>query len=424
MKKEISSTIIKMKDFKIYKSWKVKLPICVIIGMMIYGDFPNISNTVLDQTGVIRILTVFVIANSLFSLILPITIKRESLRSKRKNLFVSLACLWISVFLILIEIIRGEPYYFMSTPDFLNPLTKVSIIPWTFGVYYLLKTTYSTLTIDNIQFQKKEFSFKHTNSKQWGIESINKQLLKSKKDFHFPIIVLADETTRPWKILLRFILSGLSNSYNKSIPGAIYFTFTRPASEIKEMLEDEFKRMKEVDPNCEKILGGNCNMDNIIFIDCYSLNEERELWNGKLKESNLLYANSYDPHDINSKYEIALNRLHDRKCDNIRVTYDAISDFLTFTDFEIATQYLRHNMGFEQRRKIKSLYLLRSGTMEKEKEQYFLWFANGILQMKAVSEHEKELIDVEFTGPFREPKKFKLNYDYELLDSETFGKTK
>lgn len=177
-------------------------------------------------------------------------------------------------------------------------------------------------------------------------------------------------------------------------------------------------------PSFEKILSGDCKMDNLIFIDCYSLNEEQELWNSDLNEFNLLYANSYDPHEINSKYEIALNRLNDRGCNNVRVTYDAISDFLTFTDFEIATQYLRHNMGFKQRRKIESVYLLRNRTMENEKEQYFLWFANGILQMKAVSEDKKELIDVKFTSPFREPKKFKLDYNYDLSDSKTTEITK
>jgi hypothetical protein len=412
MKKEISSIIIN----KIYKSWRLSLCIFILIGIGGYWSFPNLSNTILDQTEIIRILTIFVIANSLFSLIVPMTIKRESLRSQRNNLFVSLTGLWASVFLILIEIMRGAPYHLISLPEFPNPFTKFAIIFWGFGVFYLLITTYSTLTIDNIKFQKNKFNFKHTNSKQWGIESINAQLSESKDEFHFPIIILADETTRPWKILLKFILSGLSNS-SKSKPGAIYFTFTRPASDIKKMLEEELERMKELDPECKKILDGECNMDNVIFIDCYSINEEKEIWNKDVKKSNLFYADSYDPHEINSKYESALNLLNDRGCDNVRVTYDAISDFLTFTDFKIATQYLRHNMGFEQRRKIESLYLLRSGTMEKEKEQYFLWFANGTLRMDAKNENGKEIINIEFRGPFIEPKKFKLDHNYGLLDS-------
>ena len=155
-------------------------------------------------------MTVFVIANSLFSLILPITIKRESLRNRRGNLFVSLLLLWISVFLILIEIVRGSPYYISILPDVANPFTRFAIILWTFGVLYLLKTTYAALTIDNIKFQKQEFEFVQKNPEKWGIESINKQLSESDKEIYFPIIIHADESTRPWKILLRFILSGLS----------------------------------------------------------------------------------------------------------------------------------------------------------------------------------------------------------------------
>ncbi len=184
------------------------------------------------------------------------------------------------------------------------------------------------------------------------------------------------------------------------------------------MLEEELKRMKNEDPNNTKILENNINFDNIIFVDCYSLDSEKESWNKKLKESNLHYANSYDPHEINKKYENALSELEKKGCNGIRVTYDAISDFLAFTDFQIATQYLRHNMGFEQRRKIQSLYLLRRGTMEKNDEEYFLWFANGVLEMSASTKEEKEVIDVKFRGPFREPRKFILDYSYKLYDNQ------
>ncbi|MCH7648678.1 MAG: hypothetical protein IIA83_08740 [Thaumarchaeota archaeon] len=207
MKKEIS---LYVKKFEPYKLVTIFFICFTIFGLGVYWLFPNLSNSVLDETGISRILTVFVIANSLFSLILPITIKRESLRNRRGNLFVSLLLLWISVFLILIEIVRGSPYYISILPDVANPFTRFAIILWTFGVLYLLKTTYAALTIDNIKFQKQEFEFVQKNPEKWGIESINKQLSESDKEIYFPIIIHADESTRPWKILLRFILSGLS----------------------------------------------------------------------------------------------------------------------------------------------------------------------------------------------------------------------
>lgn len=403
-----------VRSFK-YLCWII-LSISLVVGFFVYYFVPNLTHTVIDQTGLSRIVPIFVIANSLFSLIIPIAIKREALRNRKHDLIFSLSTLWASVFLILFEFVRGEPFYFFSYPDFPNPFTRFAIIIWGVGIFYLLKTTFATLSIDTIKFKKNGLTFEHNDPTKWGIKFIDDRLSKIDKDIYFPIMILGDETSRPWKILLRFVLSGLimrskNNADNKKIEtGAIYFTFTRPASEIKEMLTVELGRMKD-----ENQIVGNydINWSHMVFIDCYTLKPAQKLWNKDMIPSSLYYADSYNPHEINKKYEEALKKLSDLNCGHVRVVYDAISDFLKFTDFRIATQYLRQNMGFEQRKHVESLYLFRMGTMAKTDEEYVLWFANGLLKMKQETDStKKNVLAVEFNGPFREPQKFHLDYEY------------
>lgn len=397
----------------------VILGIFIVAGLTLYSFYPNLADTEFDEAGIMRIITIFVIANSLFSLVLPITMKRESLLSRRKDLIFSLFALWLSVFFVLIEIVRGEPYYFRSVfTEFANPFTKFAIIIWLFGIFYLLRITFRILTLDNIHFNKSDLSFKHNKPKNWGIESIDTKFAGDAKNIYFPIYLLAKEDTRPWTILQRFIISGLSfpalSKTKKS--GAIYFTFTRPASEIKDALEKEKTTLESQKESYSGVMGNvRIDWNNIVFIDCYTLKNERELWNKDIKKiTNLDYADSNNPHELNRKYEQALRKLFKNNCEHIRVVYDAISDFLTFTDFHLATQYLRHNMGFEQRKKIESLYLFRAGTMPKEKEEYFLWFANGVLKMNRKTDNSTSYIEIDFRGPFKEPQQFKLDYDYKI----------
>ncbi len=397
----------------------VILLVSLLGGFMIYSLIPNLANTVLDQTGLSRIITIFVITNSLFSLVIPIAIKREALRNRKNDLIFSLFALWSSVFLILLEIIKGEPYYLLTYPDFANPFTRFAVIIWGVGVFYLLKTTVATLSVDTIKFQKNDLEFQHNNPKDWGIKLLNDKLSMADKDIYFPMIVLGDESSRPWKVLLRFILSEFTVKSKKDVKekkrerGAIYFTFTRPASEIEEMLKEELDKMVK-----EELINSKDDVKwkNILFVDCYTLKSERKLWNVGKTDCTVYYADSYNPHEINKKYEEALKKLSVSDCEHIRVAYDAISDFLRFTDFQIATQYLRHNMGFEQRKKIESLYLFRMGTMDKIKEEYVLWFSNGLLQMKQETDpKDRKILDVVFRGPFREPQKFKMDYNYNEL---------
>jgi hypothetical protein len=372
-----------------------------------------------------KLITIFVIANSLFSIATPIVLERKSLFGRRKYLLFSLILLWIAVLIGLVEILiitDDDPTSEKNRAT--SYLMQAGIGIWIIGIFSLLRTVWIILTLDTIKFNKNNFVFKYEYEKRWGTNGINKKLEQSKITY-YPIIVLADENTRPWKILQNFIVSGLTFS-NKI--GCIYFTFTRPASEILDQLciEDgnifkglEKKKSELAETDQEKTIIGDVEpiWKNIIFIDCYTLASEQnsEIFslNKKINGMTPLYSNPNDPHHLNAVYEEALKILKGRKCEVVRVAYDAISDFLSFTDSQLATQYLRHNMGFEQRQKISSLYLFRKNTIEELKENYFLWFANGVLKM----EHDNNSnIKVEFRGPFSIPQQFYLDYKFDLID--------
>jgi len=409
--------ISKTRFKNLLDSWEFSLSIFIIVGLLIFIFIPRIAESSLDQAGVLRIITIFVIANSLFSLIFPLTFKREALFGKRYELVISLISIWISVFLVLAEVIRGEPYVLRTIPDIPNLLTKIAIISWGFGIFQLLRFAYRVITLDVIRFDKINLKFTHNKPTNWGYKIFDDMLRNPEKDIYFPIYIIGNEDVRPWKILQRFLLSGIGLKDNTGYnTGGIYFTFTRPAEEIVEMLEREWKKIKS-DSNL--VDASNLSWQKIVIIDCYSLNVEKELWNDNItKDVKVYIADSRDPHQLNKNYEKALRFLkEDRKCLHIRVVYDAISDFLTFTDLQLASQYLRHNMGFEQRQKIESLYLFRKGTIPKDKEQYFLWFANGTLELTR-TEPSNGVVNVkgDFRGPFIAPKLFTMDYNYELVN--------
>ena len=75
----------------------------------------------------------------------------------------------------------------------------------------------------------------------------------------------------------------------------------------------------------------------------------------------------------------------------------------------------------------QTLYLLRPGTLSsKETEQYFLWFSNGVLKLeRTIPEDKRDIyyksgyIEADFRGPFKGSFKFKLDFDFKLIDQES-----
>jgi hypothetical protein len=131
----------------------------------------------------------------------------------------------------------------------------------------------------------------------------------------------------------------------------------------------------------------------------------------------VIQADPSNPHDLNRKYEEALRYLANKRgCKSVRVVYDALSDFLKFTDVILATQYLRHNMVWEEQSSIESLYLFRSGTIDEDLKEYFVWFANGVLQIKRSQANNRTYLECDFRGPFKQSLPFKLDFNYDFIN--------
>jgi hypothetical protein len=393
-----------------------------------------VIGTPLDLDTITQIVTIFVIADSLLSFVIAQSMERKALWIWRRKIWIILILIWISVFLPLIELIISTPPVKMN--DFANPLTKIAIITWSIGVLYLLRIVHRVFTLDVIKFNKAAIAGTHPQSlflrpTKWGLNAINKVFVREgtkDNEIYFPIIIDADEYCRPWIILHRFIISGLSYRYKYGSaeyiePGAIIFAFTRRASDIFTAIEDTWKKLL-AEPRCflDGVIGGApINWKNLVIIDCYSSFVKRyDDYTGYRKKSkslpfSLIRADPNNPHDVNQKYEQAVIFLKEKGCKNIRVGYDTLSDFLKFTDETIAIQYLRHNMGWEEINKIESLYIFRSGTIDEKLEAFILWFANGVLKMEREESNHKYIINCDFRGPFKSAKHFKLDFDYNMI---------
>lgn len=384
----------------------------------------QIVETSFDLDTIGQILTIFVIADSLLSLVITYVMQRQALLRWRGRIYIALLLLWIAVLLPLFELLLGTPPFYIDVFEKIlnNPLVKSAIVLWFGGIVILLITANRIFTLDFIQFNKsKLLGFRHNQPRKWGLKSINEILAQERdQDIYFPIIVYGDEYSRPWRILQRFFVAGLTyqlaNSENSA--GGIYFTFTRPAHEIKDALDRTYANLKEEKTSNSDIIGDKqLDWKNVVIIDCYTELAEKyaEKKNFHLP-CKIIYADPNNPHDMNKKYEEAIKLLRKNCCKNIRVVYDAISDFLKFTDRQLASQYLRHNMGYEYREKLESLYLFKSGTLPKEDEEYFLWFANGAFKILRKTSVENgvtnDYLEIDFRGPFKQAKTFKLDFSY------------
>lgn len=434
------------------------------------------------------LITIFTITNSLLSLIVPITLDRKALRPKLKKIMLSLFALWFSVILSLIIIVIA--------PEKGNPnaqLIQIAIGVWIAGISYLLILVYEILTLDSIRVVRFDNQFSMENQYRWGMPAIDEQLKElNKKPVYFPIIILAEESTGPWFVLQRFILSGLSHNLKKTEQyaepnkydkpgGGIYITFTRPAHHIVRMLvgdvsdenviykkygvlgdmisDDEVfsdkkvypgicdlvknfksKIQKEIDSKYKSPLADKLTpsesadlksfqgmmLENLVLIDCFSRGTEQSVVREEIKkikpDLKVFFVDLIDPHMLNVAYVKSLCYLKDR-CMSVRVVYDGISDYFKFTDFQLATQYLRHNMVDGECAHIQSLNTFRTGVIDEKDEKYFLWFSNGTIKMtlpEIKSAMGRKYRDVEFSGSFNKPKKFKMDSKFKSLPNPLY----
>ncbi len=304
------------------------------------------------------------IITSIITLLIGYALTRRAYIRWRKQLYWYLIFLWVSFIFIKLNLIS-------------DCLIVLLLLIWLFIVGLLLRIFYHIICLELITFSKdsvesnKNIANIKLSTPKFNlecidkvIESAQKQAKDDEKQFHpYPIILAADESWRPWQVAENFV-----SPYLNEESGVIYFTFARPHEKIKKALEDK----------CEQCVENK--LKNVVIIDCYKkLTSEKKEKNKK----NVLIADPRNPHLLNKMYEKALQCiLKNEKCSKICVVYDSLSDFLCFTDREIAIQYLRHNMYWEEKHNISSLYILRLGTIDKLYEEYLLWFANVVIYLE------------------------------------------
>ena len=330
----------------------------------------------LDPTVITGIGGIFGFITSFLSIVVTQAFDRRALVRWRRSLWRSMLGLWIGVILIVLDLI--EP---ISISPYQNLGTKIGVIAWVIGLSLLMYIFWQISRLETISFNKPVVHIDKEFNPVFGVDcidsTIKRALLENPGKMFYPMILAADETWRPWRIAEKFKENAL-----KENAGVIWFYFARPPSEgIKD--------------------------SNLIEIDCFSpfTNKSKNMKDDK--NNCILYADPRNPHEMNEKYEVAIALLKD--CKRLCVVYDALSDFLYFSDEEIAARYLRHNMNWEENNHVCSLYIFRTGTLKQELEQYILWFANTVITLET---EEKTKLPIMVTrGLFEDPRCYKIDYD-------------
>ena len=339
------------------------------------------------------------IITSVVTIVIVYVIERKALIRWRINLWYALMLVWSGIVFIIIDLILQ---FLFEYPHF---VAIFGVLLWIIGIIIFIYIFYKMCSLDTIPFSKtNNISFDKFESR-FRADCIDLVIEHAKKDgifFHFPMILAADEGWQPWNIGLN-----LTNDALEKEAAVIFFTFTRPASMICGQLKNNFKKFE----SAAEIMSDNIKMgENLIIIDCFTpiaIKSKKD----KLKKG-VLFADPRNPHQLNKKYNRALKHLHKNK-NKLVVIYDSISEFLFFSDIELATQFLRNNIVWEEEQNINSLYIVRLNTLEKSLEEYILWFANVVIYLKT----ENQMPLMKIRGLFKDPRNYDIQYNYKLKEN-------
>ncbi|MGB9176511.1 MAG: hypothetical protein WCB46_07230 [Methanoregula sp.] len=365
----------------------------------------------LKWDGIIKIATMLGFVNAFLSLAITQSFSRKAFVRWRPYLLLSLSLLWSVVIFVLFDV-----YLQILIPGWLFYLSTLVVIFWIFGVILLIWTFKNTFTVDQQPFsitgctgdqsifKRYQTRFSGTGKNSCIDDEIQRANRNAGSDSAsprypvYPIILAADETWKPWKIAGSFI----ENVLEEKNAGVIWFWFARPS-----------------DVAGRKIEGGR-----VVHIDCFDPGKNfanagrRGVLSGirdrigtlrhTFPADNVLYADPRNPAEIDRQYTRAVKHLKDDLgCDKLCALYDPISDFLYFSDVEMASRYLRVTMAWEEQNNIHSLYIMRSGVLDPKLEQYILWYANTVITLKT-SEGKPTM---EIRGLDKNPVTYAIDYD-------------
>lgn len=414
--------------------------------MAMAGWFEPLRQYVLSPVGptnIIGIVTALAFVTSFITYILTTVISRKVYIRLQRRALADVIILFFSLALSITELI--EPITMIGIPNF---LLKSALVIWTAGLVILIWLMQDVLSVDRVTFKKprklEAFTpfqdIEKKNVSKFGLSCVDKQFQVATfgnptQRLFFPILLVAEKSFKPWRLGARFAVAGLA--FENDREGVIYFSFNQPADIAVDQLarrlvnvmypnKDPYEAPKEYwNPSNRTQVPQKFN--EVILIDCHSKwLEKKAIPQHKCdfpeahNQVEVLLSDPRDPYDLSRQYKRAVEKLVAKGVQSIRVVYDSISDFLIYSDPQLALQFIKHNMVWEDEMKISSLYLYvpgvpRSGENNLVDEGFLRWNSYCVIEFK----HQKKGPDLMILeGLFEDKRQEKVKCDplsdYEL----------
>jgi hypothetical protein len=390
--------------------------------------------------------TALAFVTSFLTFILTTVLTRVVYIRLQKSTIVVAAALIGSLFLSILELIAHVSIYGVA-----NVFLRSAFVVWTVGLVFMIILLRNVLSVDRITFKKprtmKTFepfqNIKNDSVGKFGLSCVDEQLqaathYEPKQFLFFPILLVAEKYFMPWKIGARFAVAGLASSDTSE--GVIYFAFNQPSNIVIDQLARRFVQV--MDPNIDPEKYWNPTDETKVpqkfkyvnVIDCHSNWLEKNArpphackFTEAHKQIEVLYSDPRNPFDLSNKYKKAIQNLLDNNITSVRVIYDSISDFLIYSDPQIAVQFVKHNMVWEDEVKASSLYIYIPDVPPSKEgnlvdESFLKWNSYCVAQFDHKDSKTKSKVsDTMFLeGLFPEQKLIKVrsddNGDYHKID--------
>jgi len=367
--------------------------------------------------------------------ILTIVVARKVyIRLQRQAFFISLILI-ASLILSILELVTSVTVFGIS-----NPFLKSGLAVWGVGLVMLVLLMGDILSTDRATFKKpcvsKPFeNFQDVNSNQvsdFGLSCVDshfKDATSRKRRIFFPILLIADKSFSPWRFAARFAVAGLKDPNDGG--GLVYFALNQPADVVIDQLAQRFVNIAHPEETNEgsywnPAKGGTAprNLESVVVIDCHSKWLEKagtpthkceyELAHRQVQ---VLRSDPRDPFELSRKYERAIQTLMGKGVRRIRVVYDSISDFLIYSDPQLAVQFIKHNMVWENQVGVSSLYLYTPGVPHSSDENvvdesFLRWNSNCVIEFKRVGKDDTMILEGLFEDRISEVVQSEPHADY------------
>jgi hypothetical protein len=365
-----------------------------------------------------------------------IVTRKAYIRIQRK-VAVVIAAQGASIFLGIMDLVTHATIFGWS-----NLLFKLGLITWAGSLVPMYILIGRVISIDRVRFPKPTNRFqvrlpwhkqqvtfppfssfqklKDGKTRLFGVGCIDyylKQATDTSQNLFFPILLVAEKHFRPWRICSRFAAAGMKESES-----VIYFGFNQPVDIIVEQLAKQLAFLNGSSSEWrawwtpERIETWRKKFEHLYVIDCNSSwiggrskAASRESLESPVKEflpsvrKRMLRSDPRDVIGLSACYDKALRRaIREMIRDEgvfVRVVYDSISDLLQYSDPQLAMQFIKHNMVWEDKNNANSLYLYipdvpQANPSNPVDEAFLRWNAYCEINFKCEdSEKERILID-------------------------------